>query len=493
MADTNDITVRVLDDGRRAEVRIPAGADKATLTPALLRVIASEAGVQITAAVERRLTEAAMQFKAGATELVTDISHAVEPVNGCAGGWVWEPRFDPTAKVASAGTEGRSTDHYSSHILNVTAGITVARIKPPTDGTDGRSVTGAVIAARPGPSATVRAGQGLTQRADGLVVAACDGVLSVSRGVASVLSVLEIKACVDFSTGHVDFKGDVVVGDAVRDGFNVSATGNVTVHGPVEGATIVCAGDLICPRGIASARRSEITVEGDADIAFVRNATAVFRNDLTCRGEIEHSDVTVGGALMCESGRVIGGSLALTAAAKIGTIGSPDWAPTTVRLGDLPLVAMELKRLTVEAARMQKLIATKEENMRTLMAYSGGKSASSREELTIIQYELSELQRSFTEGEARRAQLQRAMREGRKAGVHVARTVYPRVRIQHGEAAFVFEQELKGPLQFLLNEGGAIQVRVSTLDPRPISDFAHAVRVPATDQIVPAAHLRKSA
>lgn len=489
MADTGDTTVHVLDNGRRAELRIPAGADRVTMTPALLRVIASEAGVQITAEVERRLTEAAERFKSAGGAIVTDIATAVEPVAGSAGGWAWEAAFNPARVGVSGEASGEGTDHYKSQILAVATGTVVARITLPTDGEDGRSVTGSVIPARPGPAPAVRAGPGLTQRPDGVVVAACDGVLSVSRGVAAVLSVLELKGCVDFATGHVDFKGDVVVAEAVRDGFKVSATGNITVHGPVEGAVIACGGDLTCPRGIASARRPEITVEGDADIAFVRNAAAVFKNDLTCRGEIEHSDVTVGGAVKCESGRVIGGTLALTGAATIGTIGSPDWAPTTVRLGDLPLVAMELKQLSAEIVRVQKAIAAKEEHARTLMAYSGGKSACSREELTILQYEMSELQRSVTELEARRAPLQEAMRQGRKAAVQVARVVYPRVRVQHGSLAFEFEKELKGPLQFMLDDSGGIMVRVSSQSPRPIGEFAHAAAVADAA----ASGLRKSA
>lgn len=485
MPESHDITVKVLEQGARARLRIPAGFDSANLTPALVTMIATEAGVQITAQVEKLVAAAIESFKAAPTnDLLADIAIATQPVIGKPGGWEWEPKFNPQARPAenpqaaqaggAAPASVQGTDHYSSHILAVKAGDTIAWIEQPTDGVDGRSVTGAVIPAKPGKPADVRAGAGLTVKPDGAVVAALDGVLTFLRGTATVSAALEIAGCVDFSTGHIDFKGDVVVFDAVRDGFQVKATGSITVRGPVEGATITCGGALSVPRGIASARRPQVTVDGNADLGYLRNAQALFHRDLTCAAEIEHSEVTVGGALHCEAGRVSGGNLALTGAATIGTLGSPDWVPTTVRLGDLPLVAMELKKITAEAVRTQRAITAKEEQVRTLTAY-GGKTAASREELCIVQYELSELQQAAAQLEARRAPLLAAMKQGRKAGVYVTGIVYPRVRIQHGNHAFEFEQELKGPLQFVLDENGSIFVRISTQEPQPISQFAKTV------------------
>ncbi|HYD00538.1 MAG TPA: FapA family protein [Phycisphaerales bacterium] len=475
-----ELSVQVLENGRRAQVRIPAGFDRANLTPALLATVAAGARVQITAEVEKRLVQIVAERRGAAEEVVADIAHATEPLHGKDGVWAWQPAFDPAAAGARPAS-GDATNHYLSQIVTVSSGATVARVAQPTDGVDGRSVTGETIPAHAGRASAFRAGAGLSLRPDGSVVATADGVITVSGGVVAVSQVLEIKGCVDFSTGHIDFRGDVVVSDAVRDGFELRATGSVTVHGPVEGATIACAGNLVCPRGIASARRADVAVEGDADIAYLRNAIAVFKGDLTCRGELEHSTITVGRSLNCASGRVIGGTLWLTGSARIGTIGSPDWSPTTVRLGDLPLVAMELRTLSTEAARVQKAIITKEEAVRQLQTYSGG-SASSREELTLLQYELSELLRTAAAHEKRRAELQQVMRQGRNGAVHVERVVHPRVRIQHGETAYEFAQELKGPLQFMVDEAGLMMVRISTQAPRPITDFAHAVHVPAATE-----------
>jgi uncharacterized protein (DUF342 family) len=475
MSAPRDISVRVTGDGRRAEVSIPAGMDPAYLTPSLLGTIVAEAGVQITPEVTRRLAAMVEAYRAAPRDLVADCAQAVEPIHGTDGAWLWEPGFDPAARP-SAGADDQRTDHYASRIRGVAAGTPIARLTPPTEGTDGRDVTGAVLPARRGSAAGLRPGEGLEVRPDGAVVARVDGVLTVAKGVVSISSVLEVEGAVDFTTGNIDFKGDVRVGESVKDGFQILATGHVEIRGPVEGARIVCGGTLTCHRGIASARRAIVEVGGDATVGYLRNVTGVFRGTLTCRGEIEHSTVIVGGACHGEQARLIGGATVLTGVSRLGILGSPDWIPTLVSVGDLPLAAMELKRLDLDAARLQKGVAAKEEAIRHLESCRGGKTARAREQLTELQYELGALRQEAAAVEARRAVIQEELRRSRAAELHVVRQVYPKVRIQHAETAYEFERELKGPLQFQLDSRGIILVKVSSQEARPITDFARSVR-----------------
>lgn len=474
MSTSHEISVRVLDEGKRAELRIPASFDTAQLTPALVSTIAAEARVQITAEVARRITSLVDAFKAAPQELVADIARATEPIHGTSGTWTWESKFDP-AIAQTVSSKGQGTDHHAPRVLSVTSGMPIARLTAPTGATDGRTVTGGVLPARPGSAAALRPGEGLEVRSDGVVVAKIDGAIVVAKGVAFVSAVLKITGCVDFSTGHIDFKGDIDVASGVRDGFNVRASGNISIRGAVEGADLVCGGNLTCSGGIASARRAHVVVNGNSDIGFLRNVSAVFLGDLACRGELEHSDIVVGGECHCESGRIIGGRLVLTGTAHIGTIGSPNWAPTVVCVGDLPLVAMELQRLSADAVRIQKVIATNDEAVH-LLSLSSSLSASARERLTELQYELSELRSTAAATEAERERLREAMRLGGQSELHVARAVYPKVKIQHGTTAFEFEKEVKGPLKFVLDSNGVIQVCVSSQNPRPITDFAHATQ-----------------
>lgn len=474
MSESPDISVRLLDDARRAQVHIPASTDPSILTPALLLTIATDAKVQATADVQQRVARIVADFKAAPRDLTCDLALATEPVAGTNATWTWEPRFDPAAAPAGVVALGERIDHHASHIITVAPGTPVARTTPPTDGIDGRSVTGSVLPARKGNQASVRPGQGLEVLPDGKVLAQIDGILLVSQGVATVSTLLRVKDSVDFSTGNIDFKGDVHIAHNICDGFKVHALGHLTVDGAIEGAEIVCGAGLTCPGGIASSRRSHITATGNSNIGFLRNTTALFRGSLTCPGELEHCNTSICGECHCEGGRVIGGTLHLTGLAHIGTLGSPAWTPTLVIIGDLPLVATALRRLDANALRLKQAIAAKETTLSQLQS-GGGKSASAREQLTELQYELSELRKAALAVDAQRTKQQQAMQEHSAAELHVARIVYPKVTIQTGTIAFQFEKELKGPLQFLTGESGVIQVRICDQEPRPITHFAHAV------------------
>ncbi|QOJ01109.1 MAG: DUF342 domain-containing protein [Phycisphaeraceae bacterium] len=482
MSTPNDITVIVRDHGLRAEVVIPPGHSPAQITPDLLRTIAAGVKVEINPGVERRLAEACAAYASATEGLTFEIARATPPVKGSDASWVWTPAFDPGAALQHAPGEadGGRTDHRASHVPTLKAGTVIATCTTPTDGTDGRDVTGAVLKAERGKSSPIKPGAGVEVRPDGAVVATVDGALSVAKGVVSVMTVLEVAGSVDFATGNIDFTGDVRVADSVRDGFTIKATGNLTIGGSVEGAEITCGADFVCPRGVASARRATIAVGGNASVGYLRNVAATIEGDLVCRGEIEHCEVTVLGTFDSGQGRVIGGSIIVPGDARIGTLGSPEWTPTSVYVGVLPVVATELKRLDAESVRLKKLITAKEEDLRHLQSCGGGKGANAREQVTELLYEASEARRELQAIDAERARIVEATRAVKGVSLRVERIVYPHVKVHQGDSAYEFVKELKGPVQFIVDEHGALRVRVASLAPRPITDFARSAKPGAT-------------
>ncbi len=58
----------------------------------------------------------------------------------------------------------------------------------------------------------------------------------------------------DFSTGNIDFEGDVRVLKGIRDIFEVRATGNIEVGGLIEASTIDAGGSVFAKGGMAGAR-----------------------------------------------------------------------------------------------------------------------------------------------------------------------------------------------------------------------------------------------
>ncbi|RYU64917.1 DUF342 domain-containing protein [Aliivibrio finisterrensis] len=135
--------------------------------------------------------------------------------------------------------------------ITVVEGDELIRRIPPTTGTDGFTVTGEVISATPGKNTKLRAGKGAIISPDDpeLVIAATSGMPWINQDGADVDNVLCLNN-VDISTGHVKFKGSVIVSGDIAADMIVKATGSVTVGGFIESADVQAHGDVIAMKGI---------------------------------------------------------------------------------------------------------------------------------------------------------------------------------------------------------------------------------------------------
>jgi len=122
----------------------------------------------------------------------------------------------------------------------VRTGQTVAEIIPPTEGKEGWNVLGRVLKPKPGKPPQLKLGRNVRLVEDGKkVVAAVDGILiAAADGTIDVNEVLNVQGDVDYSTGNIDFPGEVQIKGDVKPGFTVKAKGDVVVGGVIEAATV---------------------------------------------------------------------------------------------------------------------------------------------------------------------------------------------------------------------------------------------------------------
>ena len=82
-----------------------------------------------------------------------------------------------------------------------------------------------------------------------------------------------IEGDIDYSTGNIEFNGDVVIGGSVQPQFSVRATGSVTIEGYVEvGAYITAGKDIIVKRGVIGAT-TELVAGEDIMTKYIQEAT----------------------------------------------------------------------------------------------------------------------------------------------------------------------------------------------------------------------------
>ncbi|MHC4219728.1 MAG: DUF342 domain-containing protein [Planctomycetota bacterium] len=331
------IVVKINEEASVAKVVIPDGFDPARIEATQLAKLVQQCGIAVDPAVEAQLLKIIETFRREPKRLEEVIARWTAPVDGEDGRLEWMEGFDPTAGPAAAVPQDESgaVDYYNQvSYIRVAEGAHVATIHEPTPGEDGLDVTGRTIKAKPGRKCGVKIDFGLSLQGSGRVIAQVDGILEFEHGAIKVSRLFEIRGSVDFGTGNVDFDGTVLVREGIRDRFKVEATEDISVDGLIEAATITCGRKFTCHQGMAGKGRGQLDVGGDAVAGYLDDVKGRVKGNLTVQREMINCELVIGGNLICDQGRMIGGSVAVGGSVQIGALGSNAETETMLILTD---------------------------------------------------------------------------------------------------------------------------------------------------------------
>jgi uncharacterized protein (DUF342 family) len=225
-----------------------------------------------------------------------------------------------------------------TYVQLIQEGTTICDIIPPEPGQAGLRVNGEVVEPKKVVAAKAPAGSNTKISEDRTkLVATRDGHLVFSNGLFMVRPLLEINGDVDYSTGNIDYRGDVHIHGDVRENFFVRATGTITIDGTVEAANVEAGGDLIVSCGVLGDNRATIKSGGNIRVKYLENCVAYAGKDVFADCIMSarvYSDGTISAAT--GRGTVIGGSLTAGYAVKARIIGSQGGMKTYITLGELP-------------------------------------------------------------------------------------------------------------------------------------------------------------
>ena len=248
-------------------------------------------------------------------------------------------------------------------IHNVKEGQEICRLIRPTEGEPGRTVLDTEIPAKPGQSVPLPKGRNTEISEDGtLLLASIAGDVEFTGRSFQVKPVLDVPGNVDFSTGNINFLGDVNIRGDVLSGFTVRAMGNIQVGGVVEaGSSVEAGGDLIVVKGILGDGSTIIRGQRSIFAKYIENSTIYVRENLQTDC-IVNSRVYSDGEVLVLSGRgtIIGGRIWAAKRINALIVGARSECRTSVVLGGLPctnfeyeLVQRELKILEMELERLE--------------------------------------------------------------------------------------------------------------------------------------------
>jgi uncharacterized protein (DUF342 family) len=323
------VQVELTPDKQAAYLVVPARLPRNQITEAKCKAALLDAGVHYSSGVANRLQQVLGQLPA--------VGQAVKPL--IAQGR--PPEHGTDAKLHWLVTEPDQVDEDTSFYdrcayVMVQTGQVVGQIEPATHGQDGLDVIGNPAPATPGQPLEIAFDQTIVQDEHNQLVAQIDGQLVRQPTKAYITQELEIKSSVDFSTGNLDFSGNILVYEAVRDRFEVKATGHVEVRGVIETATVKSGGDLTARGGIAGHRAGELHISGDLIARYLNRGLGEIAGDLYIEREVMDSLLSVAGAVPAPSSTLIGGILATGGAIDVKVIGSEAGTATELVLGCSP-------------------------------------------------------------------------------------------------------------------------------------------------------------
>ena len=275
------------------------------------------------------------------------------PVNGTDGTITY--RYDKKVEIAPVEDEHGFVDYKNLGLVRtVHKGDIIADITLPLEGTPGTDVRGKTLRQVVGKKAAYSIGTNTELSEDGTkIVALIDGNINFKNNAFVIDNVVTIAGDVDASVGNINFVGDVVIKGEVMEGFKISSNANIIVAGNVNGAQLEADGDIIIKKGCIN---SKVVAHGSVTINFCE------RSDIKCDGTLTSSNFVICDVYCGElcvkgnTGGLMGGKYTSLSSAELPNIGTKNYTPTMLTIGDNALLAEERDSLMKEIEKNQKSI-----------------------------------------------------------------------------------------------------------------------------------------
>jgi uncharacterized protein (DUF342 family) len=253
---------------------------------------------------------AILQVASGKIERgLVEIARGIAPQKGQPG------RMEILIDVSQVGkprelVDGRVDHHEIGTVINVTKGIPLARRIPPGEGVDGRNIFGKPIAAPVPDDVHLNCGPGTCISSDdkNVLLSEIDGAVSIGpEGFIEVKNQKIIEKDIDYSTGNINFPGDLIVLGSIRAGFHVEVLGNLHVLGCVEDTQIKSMGNVEIDGGAVGAGTGFIDCKGWVKVRHLENFSIKSGDNVFISEDSLHSTISSDGRIKAKS--IIGGTM----------------------------------------------------------------------------------------------------------------------------------------------------------------------------------------
>ncbi len=381
------------------------------------------------------------------------------PVNGEDGRFEWSPSCDPHKEdrfLEQQDQVGRSSFYDRSSVILVAQDEIIGILHPPTQGESGTDVFGEPVEARPGSEYKIEPGKNVKLQPDGQTfIALCDGEPKLQGKKLLVEPVITIKSDVDFSTGNIEYAGDILINGDVKDLFEVKAGGDINVGGTIEAAAVECEGNLTVRRGISGKEKGHICVKKNLTAKYLSNVTVWVRGDALIQSEIVNVELNAKGKVVLDKGGISGGQIIAAGNVETPVIGSPAGVRTIVKTAVDPFLQQKIQEYEETREQLSSTISQLMPRAKALLASSGGQSSDT---LRKIAEDIQRCKEQIKEIDCRCEKISTEIAKNCNGIIIVHKMMYPGVVLFIGDVMHLVNHEITGPLEVVVErQQGGVQ------------------------------------
>lgn len=446
------LELKIDADAMKLWAHVPPSIDPADVDQQQLAALLAEQSVEMTEKVQSSTAQLVARLKSGDVPLEPVLLAEGRPPEPGRDGYVqWHKQFAPRGSTNDAddkdeNNDDAAVDYYSrTDVISVKSGDFLAILIAPQEGQPGRDIYGAEVPPPKPHRAPEQFGSGIELHDDGSIVATMSGRLNVAGQRVWISPLLTISGNVDFESGNVSFEDEVLVEGNVLDLFSVRCSGDLTVRGIVEGATIICGANMTVQGGINGKKKADIQVDGKLAARFLDNANVSAGGDVLVSSEMVNSTLLAAKKVTVR-GTIKGCRVEAAEGVAAGSIGSESGIRTEIIVGKNRLAATRLAEVNRQLEPLQQQIKLDQAKVAPLAQRRQGLPESQKVRLVKLLTELKESMNHVAELSSEREELIAATRLNRQASIKVQEMILDGTIIQIGGITATLRESLRGPL-----------------------------------------------
>jgi len=441
-------------------------------TTIVVREMLLQAGIHEKCIDNAAIENLAAQMAAGLTlPRTVKLAETVQPRHGQSA--TFSLSFDAAKKAGALRSNGSLDLRERNAVVSVSAGTLIAEKSQATKGVEGCTLFGKAIKATPGVDKKINIGQGvrIEEKNDAILYfAEKNGNVKFSRNTLAVQDIFEMAGDIDYSTGNINVKTDLLIKGSVLNGFTVKSEGDIAILGAVEnGATVIAQGNLTVDKGIIGAN-CKVVSRGNLRTSYIQDAEVIVKGDVTIGSYLFNCMLIASGSITIlreqsqKSGRAAGGVICSGKGIRLSTIGSPGNPGTIVAVRTDPEVTAGLKKLEEQLQACTRNI-TKISRSLPFDSFDAGQikavlariPAAKRENVILLLTDLNKLikhRKTLAETiDQLRSRIDLALQNAR---IEVTQGVFQGSEIHIGGQQFTAPRDM-GPSLFKLQDGAIVR------------------------------------